>query len=289
MFWFFLALGGAFLDSIYYFLIKKSSSSNLRFFVLGLFYLFSAIIFVYLYFTSSSIEINKNFYIAFGIAVVLNILITLLYAQALKSEEMSLVMPVLSFTPVFLIITSYFILGESISILGFLGISLVCVGSYVLNFSSTDKSILQTIKRMLSNKAIFYMFLMAILASFSWNFIKLSINNSSVIFHNLFMNLSLGITFLILYLKEKKSLEKVDYRYLLSISIVLALVNAISSLLTTTAITLVAVSYVVSINRLSIIFAVLLGMLFLKESNSLQRLLGALIMVAGAAIILVFS
>ena len=52
------------------------------------------------------------------------------------------------------------------------------------------------------------------------------------------------------------------------------------------AISLIEVSYMVSVKRLSILFGVLYGVMFFKETNIKERFLGATVMVSG--IILIF-
>ena len=81
--------------------------------------------------------------------VLLNIIGQLLVLRALGSGDMSLVSPMLAFTPVFLILTSFLMLGEVPSVTGVLGILIVVVGSYVLNggLSHSPRQIFETIRK----------------------------------------------------------------------------------------------------------------------------------------------
>jgi uncharacterized membrane protein len=54
------------------------------------------------------------------------------------------------------------------------------------------------------------------------------------------------------------------------------------------AINLVEVAYMVSVKRLSILFGVIYGVVFFKETNIKERLLGATVMVSGIIMITVF-
>ena len=65
------------------------------------------------------------FYMATFMAVPLDIIAVLLYMKAIKVSPLSLTLPFLSLTPVFLIGTSYIILGEKLGKFGFIGIMLV--------------------------------------------------------------------------------------------------------------------------------------------------------------------
>ncbi len=54
------------------------------------------------------------------------------------------------------------------------------------------------------------------------------------------------------------------------------------------AISLVEVSYMVSVKRLSLLFGVIFGAMFFMETNIKERFLGATIMVSGIVLISVF-
>lgn len=65
--------------------------------------------------------------------VPLEILAMALYVSAIRSNPLSLTLPYLAFTPVFIIVTGYLLVGEQVTAKGFSGILLVVIGSYVLN------------------------------------------------------------------------------------------------------------------------------------------------------------
>jgi uncharacterized membrane protein len=54
------------------------------------------------------------------------------------------------------------------------------------------------------------------------------------------------------------------------------------------AISLIEVSYMISVKRLSILFGVLYGVMFFKETNIKERFLGATVMVSGIILISIF-
>jgi len=54
------------------------------------------------------------------------------------------------------------------------------------------------------------------------------------------------------------------------------------------AISLIEVSYMVSVKRLSILFGVLYGIMFFKETNIKERFLGATVMVSGIIVLAAF-
>ena len=79
-------------------------------------------------------------------AVPLDIIALLLYMKAIKVSPLSLTLPFLSLTPVFLIGTSYIILGERPDRSGFIGIVLVVIGAYLLNVHTISKGFFEPFK-----------------------------------------------------------------------------------------------------------------------------------------------
>ena len=108
--------------------------------------------------------------------------------KAIEKSDISKVMPMLSFTPLFLLVTSPVILGETIHLLGILGILFVVIGSYLLNLDLSKNSIFEPFKGLLREKGTRYMLIVSFLWSFSANFDKLSIQNSSILQHIIFVD-----------------------------------------------------------------------------------------------------
>ena len=65
----------------------------------------------------------------------LNILAFTLYFRAIKTADLSLTVPLVTLTPLFLLVTSPLIVGEWPTGLDAVGVILLIVGSYVLNLS----------------------------------------------------------------------------------------------------------------------------------------------------------
>ena len=57
----------------------------------------------------------------------------LLYMKAIRDHPLSLTLPYLAFTPVFVILTGYLLLGERVDQAGTMGILLVVAGAWLLN------------------------------------------------------------------------------------------------------------------------------------------------------------
>jgi len=57
-------------------------------------------------------ELDRDFYMAFIIALPVELITIILYVKALKLSPLSLTVPFLALTPVFLVTVSYFLLGK---------------------------------------------------------------------------------------------------------------------------------------------------------------------------------
>jgi drug/metabolite transporter (DMT)-like permease len=127
-------------------------------------------------------ELDRKFYIAFSVALPIELITVILYIKALKVSPLSLTLPFLALTPVFLIIVSYLILGEKVSFLGGVGIFLVAVGSYLLNINEVKKGIFEPIKAITKEKGSVLMVTVALLYSITSSLGKMAIEHSSPLF-----------------------------------------------------------------------------------------------------------
>ena len=116
------------------------------------------------------------------ISGILNIIGLSLIFRALESSDLSLSMPMLSFTPVFLIGTSYLLLHEVPSAAGTFGICIIVSGSYVLNISAEHEHLLDPVKSMVQNRGSWYMLIVAFLFAASINYDKIAMLNSDPVF-----------------------------------------------------------------------------------------------------------
>jgi drug/metabolite transporter (DMT)-like permease len=78
-------------------------------------------------------ELPLDFWLWIMALVPLEMAAMLLYMKAIRDHPLSLTLPYLAFTPVFVILTGYLLLGEQIDPKGTLGIALVVAGAWLLN------------------------------------------------------------------------------------------------------------------------------------------------------------
>jgi len=81
-------------------------------------------------------SLDKTFWITVLALIPLELTALVLYVRAIKASPLSLTIPFLSLTPVFLILTGWLMLGERIDAAGTTGIVLVVSGAYFLHIRS---------------------------------------------------------------------------------------------------------------------------------------------------------
>ena len=217
--------------------------------------------------------------------VILNIIAATLYFKALRITDLSLSMPMIAFTPLFLILTSFILLRELPTIFGVAGIFSIVIGSYILYLNKEKSHFLDPFKEIFRNKGIFYMLIVAFLFSISVNFDKLVVLNSDPIFGSSMIDLLLGLSFLGISSVKIRDTKTVYRRNLLKFFL-LGVILALVAITINIAFTMQIASYVISLKRLSILFSVFYGGLIFKERNIPKRMLAALIMLAGAILII---
>ena len=236
---------------------------------------------------------NFTFWYATLISAILSVFCIILFMKALSITELSIALPFLSFTPLFLIFTSKLMLGEFPGYIGILGILLIVVGAYVLELKQ-EKGVLGPFRALRKNRGIQLMLLIAFIYSISANFNKIAILNSNPITYLIFVQIISALILLpFIFLKPKHALvtnhrdrgdlsqikSNLGYLWLIGLFVACGLLAQM------TALTSAIVPYVISLKRSSALFAVILGFLIFKEKNITPKLLGAAIMIVGVFLI----
>ncbi|WP_286242545.1 EamA family transporter [Methanobacterium ferruginis] len=259
--------------------------------------------------------IGSQFWTALLIGGSLNVVTTVLYMKALKYSDLSISVPMLTFTPLFLLVTSPLILGEFPSLLGLLGIFLIVSGSYLLNIKEWKQGYLAPFKALFRERGPKLMLIVAFLWSITSNYDKVGALNSSLIIWILAVNLFIAICMIPILIKYSlKSSQETSFlspsspeTSVLSrsskirsgrdkdnivliqqnrkILVIMGLLSTLTSIFQIYAITLTLVAYVIAIKRTSVVFSVLWGHYIFHEKGVKERLLGASIMVMGVVCI----
>ena len=283
MLWFILALLSALLVATHQMLIKKYVK-NINEFVLSSGTTFvAAVILLTISFMRGVPEISPSFYSAIAVTASLNVIATILIYKALKRADLSLAMPMLAWTPAFLIFTSLIILGERPTTTGFIGIALTVIGSYWAT-AHQRQGILEPFKLLLREKGVLSILAVAFIYSITANFDKKMVLASDVYFGTGMTWLMISATLFILAVWYNHPIA--EFKKNMPILLMLGTILAIAGIAANTALTMQIVPYVIAVKRLSTIFVVLYGIVLFKEKHAHQRLSAASLMVIGALVIL---
>lgn len=235
--------------------------------------------------TSEYPRIDGLFVLSVSGAAGLNVMAHLASTKALKLADVSLVTPLLTFSPVFTLLISAVLFGETPSARGLLGVGLVLVGAYWLNLSSADR--LAPLKAFALKPGIMLILLAGLLWAVTPLLEKTAIRHTSPESPRFAAFVATALLPIMLtpavVVRGRAAIGKLFLHrreWWLA-----ALVAGSAPILGYTAFSLGFVGYVTTLFKLSTILTVLWGSLFLKERNLAQRLPGSLMMVVGAVLI----
>lgn len=224
--------------------------------------------------------LNSQFAIALLIGGSINAVTTILYIKAIKVSDLSLTVPLVALTPLFMLLTSPLIVGEYPKLFDCVGILLIVAGSYLLNIKEKSQGYLAPFKALLKEPGPKFMLIVAFLWSITSNFDKIGVQNSSPIFwlFSLFGTMSVLLLPVLLHKTPNPSRKILKQLPMLA---AMGFFNAVGVLCQMQALTLTLVVQVIALKRTSVLMGVLFGHFIFKEKDIQQRLLGAGIMILG--------
>lgn len=215
----------------------------------------------------------------------LNILAMLQFMRALQASDMSLAVPFVSFTPIFLLITSPLLVGDVPTTQDIMGISCIVAGAYVLHIQSVHRCLLAPLFAIFREPGPRRMLSVAFIYSLTSNFDKIGVQNSSPLFWSLSIASVMTLGFLVLLRFLPQQNIAAPHTGTFGILVLIGLFQAIGLLLHNTALNLGPVPSVIAVKRSSILFAVIWGILLLREKYAGERLAGALLMMIGVGVL----
>jgi drug/metabolite transporter (DMT)-like permease len=228
---------------------------------------------------------TAGFWTALLILLPLDCVSMLLYNRALKLSPLSLTVPFLAFTPVFLLLTSWAILGEAPTHQGLSGVVLVSLGGYLLNAPEARRGLLAPVRAVLREPGSRLMVAVAAVYSVSSSVGKVAVLASDPFLMPAIYFPALFAVLVPLVAKKSSGFPRAPVFKRLLLVTALGLFEALGSLTNFLAVQETHVTYMISVKRLSLLFAVLFGWLFFKEKNAGARLLGGSVMVLGVMLI----
>ncbi|HEX9882597.1 MAG TPA: DMT family transporter [Desulfobaccales bacterium] len=285
--WLLLGLGAALGDSGTD-VVTKRSFSQLPPYGMALARLLAAVPFLVV--TALFVKVpplGPTFWLVLAVMLPLEVTAMLLYMRALKVCHLSLCIPFLAFTPVFLILTGWLLLGEGLNLWGVTGTLMIAGGSYILGLgvdTAGRVGIIAPLKALAREPGARLMFMVAVIYSCTAALFKLAILHSDPDFFGVAYPLILIVLLAAAFPWSPVRLGptiKAHYGWWL----VMGFCFALSIITLANGLKLAPATYLIAVKRMSLLLSVTLGGLWLKERPFLPRLLGAGLMCSGVVLI----
>ena len=229
-------------------------------------------------------SLDRTFLVIVTAMLPLEVAAIYLYMRALKVCDLSLCIPFLALTPVFLIFTGGLILGEGLNLWGILGTLLIASGSYFLGLGPGRRRFWDPVKALARETGARLMLAVAAIYSLTAALFKLAILHSDPAFFGVAYPLTaIGLVTAGYPFSRARSLPALKARY--GWWLAAGFCFAVSCLSLAQGVKLAPITYLVAVKRLSLLLSVVLGGLWLRERPFLPRLLAAFLMCAGVALI----
>lgn len=285
MLWALLSILSGLGDAMIFALMKKLNGVN-NLIIVWVHYTFALpFLLIVLYFNYPQ-KISSTVYWTAGLNGVLLILTTYMLVKALQISRLSVSLPMLSLTPLFLVILSYVMLKEMPTVSGFIGILLIVVGAYVVNIKN-GKGFFAPFKSLLKIKGSLYVIIVAFVWAITANLFKIGILSSNAIYFSALVYSFISLIMLPLFfvnLNKNLNEMKQNFKMLFFLGVSSAFMISASSYAMIGAI----VPYVISLKRSSLVFSIFIGYLFFNEKDIKNALAGTVIMLIGGILITIF-
>jgi drug/metabolite transporter (DMT)-like permease len=238
--------------------------------------------------------IQPGFWLALVVGGSLNVVAFLLYIQAIKAADLSLTVPLIALTPLFMLVTSPIIVGEFPGPPDAIGVIMIVIGSYILNLqpgnlqaNDAPRDFWAPLRSLIANPGCRKMLMVAGIWSITANLDKVGVANSSPFFWSvsLFAFVAGGISLILIWRRAKLPPQLGRYWPLLVLT---GAFSAAAIGFQMVAITLAPVTQVIAVKRMSSLISILFGYFLFGEKNIRSRLTGGIVMIAGVVVITLF-
>ncbi len=210
----------------------------------------------------------------------LHIVAMFLYMDALAAAPLAQTLPLVSLTPLFMLVTSPLINREYASSGGALGVVMIVAGAYIANIRSELSGLTAPILALATNPGSRSMLGVAFIWAITGNLDRVGMQYVSLPVWLLLLLVIMSICLCGL-LYGKGLLGEIYSRNHFIPLFLAGIFGALSLFLYMKGIELANISYVVAVKRTSILMGILLGFIYLRERPRKLQLVGAFVMVAG--------
>ncbi|MBS4035174.1 MAG: EamA family transporter [Ignavibacterium sp.] len=224
------------------------------------------------------------------VKAILSALAFLCVMLAIKNLEISEALPLLALSPGLVAVLGVLLIQDTLVINEWIGLALMLIGTYILELRKDDQSIFDPFKSLIRFNKYKYVFFALLLFSITSLIDRVLLKDfklpayTFMAYQQLFF--ALIFTTIVLIRNKKfneifKPLNKNDIYLILLIS----LFTVIYRYTQIEATKIAAVALVLSVKRLSVLIAIIIGGKLFKESNVLKRLIAAVIILTGLVIL----
>lgn len=285
--WFAYAFTGAFFKSLAGYYRKKASHvSSIVFTWINCAFVLVALLPFAIFFRLPVLElILQHPWLILGLSLTTSLGLAL-NIKALGKDELSFVAPLNGFIPVIALLGAWLFIGEVPGLLGIICVLVIFFGTYMMALDPSRVRWYDPITHLAKSPAARLSFVVALLYALSAVFTK-SITNLGYDAASILYAADMFSVFMfsyILFTTKRRQIVQVirdDPVALLGSS----LSSLLGSLLHNFAVSLTFASYAIAVRRFDAVFSVLIGWRFLKESNIRNKLIGAVIITIGSALL----
>lgn len=235
--------------------------------------------------------LNHLFWTSVAISGAINIATSYLYNRSIQISTLSATIPFLSFTPAFLVVVAFLVLGEVPTVSGVLGVSIAVLGGFWLQGAKDDHTAKDfPLDTASASKGSMYMILVAFLWSISNAFDKIGVQNSSPLVYGATIQVIVALGSFALQRLRVGGEDiyhpigaevKIPWGYV----VLAGLTSVVAYYINLVATQYLEVSYVIAIKRSGCIWSVLMGRFLFRERGLRKKIPSILLMVVGVACI----
>lgn len=249
-------------------------------------------------------ETDPVFWQTLAVLVPFEIAALVLYMRALKVSPLSLSIPFLAFTPTFVLMTGWLVLGEQVTGAGMAGVLLTVMGAYVLYMDSWNMTFLAPFRAFAREEGARLMLGVAAIYSLTSVLGKKAVQHSSPLFFACFYFLLLAFVTPVVLWIFSLMLDRIrpGANFIGPVCPIrkggsfawtawgtVGFFQAFMVICHMWAINIVAAAYMIAVKRTSLFFSVIFGKLVFDEEKVPQRLTGTGLMVTGVGLIVIYA
>jgi len=216
--------------------------------------------------------VSGRFFVYIVLVVIANGFGFMFYSKAIKNTDVSIAVPVMSLSPLVVVMFSWILMREMPPLKGILGMLIIGMGLAALSIGHTGVPS----KSFFKNKGVRFALLTVLIWGISANLDKMALKYSQPLVYP-FISCA-GISVFCSFLTSPRRIF--DKKYFL-LFLGLGFVNAGLFLSHMLALNTGYVSYIIAVKRSGMLIAVLLGWLFFKEKSPGLKLLASIFIIAG--------